>query len=165
MVDDKSTLLEKMRSRMETSEALADKDLRPALAHCIELLYRSELEVERLTTASPDAKDKEKVGWANCTAKGCFDVASPKYVNGLCETCWAESKEIRGILRVDNEAVRKQYLLEEIQASALYQRREECALLRQEGYSAADIAEKLGMKIRQVYRDIEVKKGIQTESD
>ena len=30
----------------------------------------------------------------------------------------------------------------------------QCALLRQEGYSAADIAEKLGMKIRQVYRDI-----------
>ena len=123
----------------------------------IELLYRAELALERSAKATP--AEGEKVAWADCKARGCFNVASPKYVNGLCEDCWTERKEIAGELRVDNMAARKQYLLDEIRDSALYQRREECALLRQEGYSAADIADRLGMKIRQVYRDIEVTKG------
>lgn len=158
MVDDTSTPLEKRKSRMETLEAFNDKDLRSGMVNLIDLLFKAETEIERLAKAIP--AEGEKVAWPDCQAIGCFNKASPKYVNGLCEDCWTERKEIASELRDDNKAARKQFLLDEIKDSALYQRREACALLRQEGYSAADIADKLGIKVRQVYRDTEVKKGI-----
>ena len=157
MVDITATPLEKLNDRKEKSDALNDNELRQVLAHCLELLYRSELEVERLLKAIP--ADGEKVAWPDCQAIGCFNVASPKYVNGLCADCWTERKEIASELRADNMAARKQYLLDEIKDSALYQRREAVTLLRQEGYSATDIADKLGIKIRQVYRDTQVTQG------